>query len=163
MNPRKPLLYLLALLPGLGHFYLGLMTRGLQFMLLFFGTIFLIVHSFASLALVLPIIVFYSYFDALQFYRMHRDMAELFDEPLLKADWVRRNQHLFGWVLIGLGGLTIIKHIKQALQQYLPQFMPAYIPYDLLQNLIMSSVLVLIGLQVLRTKHDRDALDTIEK
>jgi len=163
MNPRKPLLYILAFLPGLGHFYLGLMTRGLQFMLLFFGTIFLIVHSFASLALVLPVIVFYSYFDALQFYRMHRDMTELFDEPLLSAGWMRRNQRLFGWVLIGLGGLTILKQVKETLQQYLPQFMPAYIPYDLLQNLIISSVLVLIGLQILRTKHDKDVLDTIEE
>lgn len=163
MNQRKPLLYLLALLPGLGHFYLGLMTRGLQFMLLFFGTIFIISNSLESLALALPVIFFYSYFDALQFYRMHRDMAELYDEPLVSTDWLLRNQHLFGWVLVGLGGLTIIKHIKQALEQYLPQFMPVYIPYDLLQNLIMSSVLILIGLQVLRTKRDKEVLDTIEK
>ncbi|MCP8968193.1 hypothetical protein [Ectobacillus ponti] len=158
MNRRRPLLYFLALLPGLGHFYLGLMTRGLQFMLLFFGTIFLIANSFGSLALVLPVIVFYSYFDALQLHRLYQDMTELYDEPLITIAWLRRKKHVFGWVLIALGCLTVMKQIMN----YLPQYISIYVPYDLVQNVIMSGTLILIGFQLLRNKHE-DAWDTLEQ
>lgn len=62
--------------PGLGHFYLGLMQRGLFFMLLVVMDIFMITflanqHNTSAPAvtlfsLCLPVVYFYSLFDALQ-------------------------------------------------------------------------------------------------
>lgn len=63
------------LIPGIGHFYLGLMIKGLVFMLLIALDITAIVYvsiegenvlSIVLLSLLLPIIYFYNLFDALQ-------------------------------------------------------------------------------------------------
>lgn len=65
-------------LPGLGHFYLGLMKRGLGIMLLFVMTVATIPCSVLSLrgddslpivillSCLIPVIIFYNMFDALQ-------------------------------------------------------------------------------------------------
>lgn len=62
------------ILPGLGHFYAGAMQRGLFFMLLFVGNIVGIVFFgeanivplIVLLSVMIPVIFFYSLFDALQ-------------------------------------------------------------------------------------------------
>ncbi|WP_227761852.1 hypothetical protein [Zhaonella formicivorans] len=61
-----------SFIPGLGHFYLGLMNRGLTFILAFFGWLTFVVffgvltrkEEFLALLIVLPIVWFYSLFDA---------------------------------------------------------------------------------------------------
>lgn len=73
----KFLTVVLSCIPGVGHLYLGLMTRGFSFMVAFFGWItfvgFLTVasgqESFLVLLLVLPILWFYSFFDAIHLRR----------------------------------------------------------------------------------------------
>jgi TM2 domain-containing membrane protein YozV len=73
----KFLTVVLSCIPGVGHLYLGLMTRGFYFMVAFFGWItfvgFLTIassqESFVVLLLVLPILWFYSFFDALHLRR----------------------------------------------------------------------------------------------
>jgi hypothetical protein len=63
------------LIPGIGHFYLGLMIKGIVFMLLIALDITAIVYvsiegenvlSIVLLSLLLPIVYFYNLFDALQ-------------------------------------------------------------------------------------------------
>jgi hypothetical protein len=67
---------LLSLFPGVGHFYLGLMSRGLLFMLLFFldiaGIVYFSIGSegpnillIVLCGLLIPVIYFYNLFDAL--------------------------------------------------------------------------------------------------
>lgn len=75
------LTFFLSFIPGVGHLYLGLMIRGVSFLVGFFGWIvfvaFLSVASrqdgFQVLLLALPILWFYSFFDALH---QRRRMAE---------------------------------------------------------------------------------------
>lgn len=63
---------ILSIIPGLGHFYLGLMNRGLTFILAFFGWIAFVVffaaltseEQFLALLVALPVVWFYSLFDA---------------------------------------------------------------------------------------------------
>lgn len=58
---------LFSVVPGAGHMYLGWQERGLAFMASFFGALFLMDWLHLSLFLfVLPVIWFYSFFDALQ-------------------------------------------------------------------------------------------------
>ncbi|HHX95106.1 MAG TPA: G-protein coupled receptor [Clostridia bacterium] len=83
----KFLTLILACIPGVGHLYLGLMTRGLSFLVAFFGWItfvaFLSIASgqegFAVLLLVLPILWFYSFFDALHLRRRLAEGEEVLD------------------------------------------------------------------------------------
>lgn len=73
----KFLTIVLSCIPGVGHLYLGLMTRGFTFMVAFFGWITFVAFlaiashqdSFLVLLLVIPILWFYSFFDALHMRR----------------------------------------------------------------------------------------------
>jgi len=74
------------MIPGLGHMYLGLMTKGIVMMLLISLDITAIVHassgtnilSVVLLSLLLPIIYFYNLFDAIQSTDIVNDRNEAF-------------------------------------------------------------------------------------
>ncbi|OIQ58584.1 hypothetical protein MOTE_17720 [Moorella thermoacetica] len=74
MGKSKFTSFILSVFPGLGHFYLGLMNRGMVIMAVFFGWLGLVLlasvvtwsHDFLVLLVLLPIVWLYSLFDALQ-------------------------------------------------------------------------------------------------
>ncbi|MDH7479269.1 MAG: hypothetical protein QHH02_04610 [Syntrophomonadaceae bacterium] len=72
IDPGKPkargAAFILSLIPGGGYMYLGLMNRGLQTLLIFFGAIFIgnILHLEFISGLVIPILMLYSIFDTQQ-------------------------------------------------------------------------------------------------
>lgn len=88
----KSQLILLSLIPGLGHYQLGLMHRGLTAMIAFFGSGVLILfvssitnnEGFLLFLLALPVLWFYSVFDALQHYRRKQSGLELVDRSLFE-------------------------------------------------------------------------------
>ncbi len=150
LKKRKKLVYLLSILPGLGHFYLGLMSRGLQFMLLFFGTVFL-THIVSSFGFFIPVIVFYSYFDALQYHSKYREDIELVDEPLLNHQF-KVNKFFIGWILIGFGCLSLLENASD----YLVRHYNIFIDYNLVQNLLISVVFVVLGIKLLTGKSKKE-------
>ncbi|MDL4842273.1 DUF6677 family protein [Aquibacillus rhizosphaerae] len=97
----KMLATLLSIFPGAGHMYLGLQKRGLQLMAGFLLSIYILDVLRLSLFLFLiPIIWFYSFFDALQ--RVNRvDQAELEDVPVIR--YLINHQKWLGVGLILLG------------------------------------------------------------
>jgi hypothetical protein len=99
---------ILSLLPGGGYMYLGLMNRGLQAMIIFFGTIFFAsVANFGALGgLVVPILMFYSIFDSLQLAAQMNEGLFIEDKPYVdigNPNW----QNILGYILIGLGILSL--------------------------------------------------------
>lgn len=66
IKKRKWVAFLLAVIPGLGHLYLGLNRQGLKFMIGAFLSIALIPMLPLVFPFVLAVIWFYSLFDALQ-------------------------------------------------------------------------------------------------
>ena len=118
--PRKSKIIagLLAfIIPGTGHFYLGLMEKGLLMMLLVIfdivGITYFAVSSFSIplivlLSLVLPVIYFYNIFDALQ----STDIVNARLSGLGEAEMNTENQRFkglsrkgdLGWFLI-IGGI----------------------------------------------------------
>lgn len=67
MSPKSPFLtFILSWVPGLGHLYLGLNRRGLQFMIGFFVCVALIQLLPSVFPFAVAIIWFYALFDALQ-------------------------------------------------------------------------------------------------
>jgi TM2 domain-containing membrane protein YozV len=114
------------LFPGLGHLYAGAMQRGLFFMLLFAGNIFGvvlvsmegIVPLIVLTAVLIPVIYFYSLFDALQSadrFNMARE-AEYRAGGTPTADHIRESSMKRwsfgngqgGILLIGLGALLFM-------------------------------------------------------
>ncbi|WP_430509445.1 hypothetical protein [Gottfriedia solisilvae] len=140
LKKRKMGVYILSFLPGLGHFYLGLMQRGLQFMLLLFGAIFM-THMVEMFAFFIPIIVFYSYFDALQYHSKYRENEELIDEPVFKQNLIRVNKAVIAWIFIGFGGLSLLENSADYLQ--------LSIDFNILYKIIVSAVFVIIGIRIL--------------
>ncbi|NHN33790.1 hypothetical protein [Paenibacillus agricola] len=91
----------LSIVPGAGHMYLGLQKRGLQLMVAFFGCIYILDVLHLSLFLFLiPILWFYSFFDALQLISKPNH-GHLPDIPIF--DWLVNHQRWIGIVLLGLG------------------------------------------------------------
>lgn len=139
-------------IPGTGHFYLGLMQKGLMIMLLIIMDIFAIVHFSINmssiplitlLALFLPIIYFYSLFDALQSTeRMNAYQFNAAEPKEGSADWSGQSQAAgsrpyIGWLLVGAGALFFVVSAK-----------PAWISFVMDKMGTMIGGLVLIGIGI---------------
>jgi hypothetical protein len=85
---KRPFLaFMLSLLPGVGYLYLGLMRRGLQTMVVFYGAFFIDRCALSSdrfTALVLPEPLFYTVFDSLQALMKINEGQQGEDKLLLK-------------------------------------------------------------------------------
>lgn len=121
-------------IPGTGHFYLGHMQKGLAIMLLIIMDIFAIVHFSINmssiplitlLALFLPIIYFYSLFDALQSTdKVNATRSIPWPSPgTTHTGWTDRSgappigspaasKNYLGWVLVGAGVLFFVFSTK---------------------------------------------------
>jgi TM2 domain-containing membrane protein YozV len=83
---------ILSLIPGLPHFQLGLMQRGLQFLVGFFGLFTMIAFvsfitketGFFVFLLALPVILFYGLFDAMQLLNRKQRGEDIPDRTLIE-------------------------------------------------------------------------------
>ncbi|MEK8133098.1 hypothetical protein WMW72_35070 [Paenibacillus filicis] len=115
---NKTLALVLSIFPGAGHMYLGLQKRGLQFMAAFlFSVYFLDALRLTLFLFFIPILWFYSFFDALQqISRSGREPLE--DVPLV--EWLAKRQRWVGYGLLVLGGYYLIdQFLMSALQLWL--------------------------------------------
>lgn len=142
----KFLTVLLALIPGVGQLYLGLMQRGVQLLVLFFGSLFLIeLTGLYSAIILLPIIWFISFFDALEMYEQNRHgLAE--DRPLLQWGMTGHHQHWVAYGLIGIGAYLIVERLFRFLFGYLG----SWIPFHEFRTLLAAVILIFIGWRLLR-------------
>lgn len=98
-NTERFYTIVLSFIPGLGHFQIGLMHRGINFLMLFFGCLTLIAfitlvtgeEGFLVLLGVLPVIWLYNLFDAIQLLQRKQKGEELKDAGLLE-DWERHRE-----------------------------------------------------------------------
>ncbi|NLK52569.1 MAG: hypothetical protein GX295_09020 [Syntrophomonadaceae bacterium] len=134
------LTFLLSLMPGAGYMYLGLMNRGLQTMIIFFGTIFIaeMIHIDSLIPLVLPVLLFYSVFDTLQTARKLRRGQPVEDKPLVNLGEVSNWQKILGYVLIGLGTLALLNN-----------FIPYLFDYRIIRQLISPLLIIVLGVFIL--------------
>jgi len=109
VSNQKLIAVMLSVVPGAGHMYLGLMSEGLFFMSAFFLTIFLMSWLNLSFFLfLLPIIWFYSLFDALH---ITEDEKPRSDVESYIVSWIEDNPKIIGWSLITLGCLVLVEQI----------------------------------------------------
>lgn len=144
-KPSKVLTFFLSFCPGVGHLYLGAMTRGLQFLILFFGSIALFdTIPFRLAPFGLPIIWFYSLFDALQL----ADQQPLVDKPLV--EWVKVKGPWTGVILIVLGVFLIIDNVLYSVWSNF--FFREILGYYDIRTLLMALFLIIAGFWLLRGK-----------
>ncbi|KMK75284.1 hypothetical protein [Alkalihalobacillus pseudalcaliphilus] len=146
----KPIAMLFAIFPGAGHLYLGLQSRGIQLMALFLIGIFLMDMLRLSMFLFLiPIVWFYSFFDALQKVAQYDEGVE--DVPILTA--FRNYQKWIGIGAILLGAYYLF---DQVLLHMLAPVFETYFSTDLrfmyyqyFQTFVVCSLLIGAGLHLL--------------
>lgn len=138
---------ILSFVPGAGHFYLGWMERGLQFMLSFVLSLFLMEWLSLSLfAYLLPVIWFYSLFDALNLLS--------YGAPAREARppwaWLAEHPRWVGIGLIALGALTLINRmIVPYLHQYLNFYNTRMISASVIAILLIAGgIRLALGKQV---------------
>ncbi|OWA37168.1 hypothetical protein B9G55_03610 [Saccharibacillus sp. O16] len=139
---------LLAIIPGVSHMYLGLMKRGLQFMMLFFGSIYILdVLGLSLFLFFVPLIWFYAFFDALQQVGRYGQEA-LHDKPLLAN--FGTNRLWIGLALVVLGvyyvaQTVVMPFIDPDVQAY---FQSEVVPY--VRNGVVALLLIGGGFKLLR-------------
>ncbi|MEX1029407.1 MAG: hypothetical protein WDZ91_05075 [Paenibacillaceae bacterium] len=145
----KILATFLSVFPGAGHMYLGLQKRGLQLMIAFLFSIYILDVLHLSLFLFLiPILWFYSFFDALQQISKHA-RGEAHDVPIV--DWLINHQRWVGIALLALGGFYILDQVAlPILYEYFPGYRFNYLYQRYFQTTVVSILLVAGGVYLLK-------------
>lgn len=131
-----------SIVPGAGHMYLGWQEKGLQLMLTFFMSLFLIDWLGLSLFLfLLPVIWFYAFFDTMQL--ASATPAEPLRSPEF-AEWVARRSKLIGFGLVALGGVIVFDRMVAPLLHFRA--------LHILRSGIVASILIGGGVRLIRGK-----------
>lgn len=125
---------LLSLIPGAGYMYLGLMNRGLQTMIIFFGIFFIQATIHLDIIYFMVPVIFYSIFDTRQLARKMCEGNVVEDIPLVDIGKYHNWQNMLGYILIGIGVLALVEN-----------FVPSFIPWTIRQ---MASPVIIIALGV---------------
>ncbi|MDD3889483.1 MAG: hypothetical protein PHR65_06140 [Syntrophomonadaceae bacterium] len=114
LNNRKVLTVVFSIVPGAGHMYLGLLNEGIQLMALFFFTAFLMGWlNLSILVFILPVIWFYSMFDAYHRVETGNDYRVYGEVPFF--NWINKHPRWIGWGLIVFGALILFERIVSPL------------------------------------------------
>lgn len=116
LSNKKLITVALSMIPGAGHMYLGLQNRGLALMTFFFFSAFLMGWlRMTVFVFVLPVIWFYSLFDA--FHRVENNQLPQennwgFDNNELQYfSWFHKHPQWIGWGLIIMGCFVVFERI----------------------------------------------------
>lgn len=134
---KKTITLALSIIPGAGHMYLGYQKKGLLLMGAFFFSVFFMGWLGISLLLfLLPLIWFYSFFDAMHTVDGSKDdiQEQEIELPQIKPEWV-------GFGLIGIGVVIMLERILYPLIQY---EIRRYI-----QTSMVSLIFIVIGIAIL--------------
>ncbi|MHA0855376.1 hypothetical protein [Paenibacillus sp. CMAA1364] len=141
------LVTLLSAFPGAGHMYLGLQKRGLQLMVLFLGSIYILdILRLSIFMFLIPVIWFYSFFDGLQ------QASRYGKEPLVDRPLVEGLSNYRRWIGIGLLLLGVYylgtQFVIPVLETMYPriQFHSRSLAY--IQPFIISLVFIVGGLRL---------------
>ena len=153
--------FVLSLLPGAGHMYMGFMKKGVSLMSAFFIIIF--ISSFLDvdqLIFVLPVLWFYSFFDSINIgYSTDEEFLKIDDNYLFTLDkfvgidknMVTKSRLWAGVLLLIFGIFLIWKNIMDQLSGVIPQPI-----YDAMSNvmgnlprLIIGIVIIVIGIKLI--------------
>lgn len=149
-----------AFIPGAGQMYQGYMRRGLSIIGIFCFGVFL-TACVGILAVVLPVVYMYSFFDTLNLHEQIRQGTNPPDDYLVHLGLqnglgmlLQRRHNLFGWLLVALGGMMLYENfLSPWLWQLSYAFPQLSFLTDLLRslpNLALALALIWLGLWLVR-------------
>ncbi len=140
MNRRNKFLTLVfSLFPGAGHMYMGYLTQGTQLMLLFLLVCFVVVDfRFMLLGFLIPVIWFYSLFDAYNRYE-GTEIEEITTFNIF--EWLQLRPKWIGWALIITGSFMVLDRVLFPLLPYQWR--------DFIQTGIVAVILIWGGITLL--------------
>lgn len=157
MKHSKKIALFFSMIPGAGHMYLGLTRQGIQLMILFFFTFSASAYIHLEiLATLLPVIWFYSIFDARSKVISEEPLVDsdlgIFSNVISNGGLIEKNTAFkyigYGFVLIGIAAL--INNLGFPLiEEYF-----GYPVTRFIKAAFDSSILILIGCLLLRSKHN---------
>lgn len=156
---KKTIALALSIVPGVGHMYLGQMQKGLTFLATFlFGIFIMGFLNLIALLFLLPLIWFYSFFDA--FHVVNNNTVD--DVEILNILPKISNKHL-GIGLIFIGAYTILQNILlPTLNDILRNIFETDYMWEL-RNYIQSGIIALIfiglGLNLLKKKKEIELME----
>lgn len=109
-NPNSFWTFIFSLIPGAGHMYLGLMKRGFQLMIAFFGLIIIpnVIDFLGILNLLTIVVWFYSVFDAYHIKKRINKGEKVKDELIIDMSFENINYYHVGIILLVLGSLALL-------------------------------------------------------
>ncbi|EMG29354.1 multi-TM2 domain-containing protein [Listeria fleischmannii 1991] len=150
MRRPKKWVYFWSLCPGLGHLYLQYMNRGLQFMLLFYGSIFLMIQLDAGVfAIFLPVIYFYSFFDAIKQYHWILDSGFYEDKPLIEWRTLFLHKRILGFGLLIISGIVIFNTVIDQFLYLLPASISDFLYFNFTKGIAVV-VMIIIGIVLIQ-------------
>ena len=163
----KFLTFIFALIPGAGQMYHGLVKKGVSIMALFFGVIAVGVLLYIPVInLALPIIWFYSFFDAINRINYTVDELKAMDDSYIvnlgldnnsKIKNLLKGRHvLLGWIIIIIGIYVLLHTVifnNSALINLVDYEVYNYISscVDLLPKLIIPIICLFIGVKLIKS------------
>lgn len=117
--------FILSVFPGLGHLYMGLFQRGIQFLVTFIGGSIILGNLFDELVgFFVAAMIFYSIFDAREAHMRISQGLEVEDRGFVDVDTLKLKWEpkYIGYILIGIGGLVLFNTlVNDVLQVFFPQ------------------------------------------
>ncbi|WP_415639989.1 hypothetical protein [Paenibacillus sediminis] len=144
----KVLATLLSAFPGAGHMYLGLQKRGLQLMIIFLGSVYILDILRLSLFLFfIPVIWFYSFFDGLQQTSKY-GRETITDRPIVEG-FINHQRWLgVGLLLLGLYYISM-NFFVPVLDVRFPELGVRHILDQYLTTFVVSILLISGGIKLL--------------
>ena len=149
----KFLTFVLSILPGAGHMYMGFMKTGVSFMSVFFFLIFLSSWlDTGPLLFIAPLIWFYSFFDCTNRMSLDEDAFLLLEDKylfsidklvILDQDIFSKRRLASGVVLLFLGIYLLSENIIDFLQPLIP-----YELYEIIYNIMRQAPQLIIGVSI---------------
>lgn len=156
----KFLTYFFSIIPGGGHMYLGLMKRGLQIMLGFFGIIALTnIISFAEPLIFFCVLIwFFGIFDVRQYAHKKLNNQPYKDEVVFDVHLNTVNKKLVGFVIIAFGGFVLFDNSMDLIKF----FDVEYRIINMIKESILGLGLIGLGLYLLKLHSNRKEVLQIE-
>lgn len=171
---NKFITFVLSMIPGAGQMYMGFMKRGLSLML--FAALYIIfcsIFNFTALLMLLPVIWFYAFFDAININGMDdAEFAKLSDDYLIlegiDLSWLRnitgKSGLLLGWTAVVCGVILLAKNLWELELPYFLSETERIIIYRIgssLPRYFASILLVILGVKLIsgRRKYEKKLME----
>lgn len=164
MRKSSFLTFIFAFMPGAGQMYLGLMKKGASIMALFFATCCFI--GFLNLEILLfaiPVIWFYSFFDAINYNNMPYEKKVLVEDSFIidfnmlsdkyhKAS-SGKNNVVLGVFFVVFGVYVVFEKVIQPVLREFVEFSPLFERMiNNLPTLLIAFAIIILGLRLINNK-----------